>query len=147
MNQGRVEQQGSPSDVYQHPASSFVYGFLGNVNLFHGKIHEGILQAGSAAFATPQHQNIQNATGVGYVRPHELDVTRYSPGAQGLAVQLRRIHSIGPLTQLELERDDNNELVEALIPTEIYQASLFRLGETLMVSPRRLDVFLAQSAA
>jgi len=142
MNQGRVEQQGTPSEVYQQPASSFVYSFLGNVNLFHGKIHEGQLHAGSASFATPEHQHIQHGTGVGYVRPHELDVIRYSPGATGLTVQLRRIHSIGPLTQLELERDDTNELVEALIPTERYITSKFTLGETLVVIPRRLDVFL-----
>ena len=41
MNAGKVEQVGSPQDVWDHPASPFVYGFLGDVNLFHGRAHEG----------------------------------------------------------------------------------------------------------
>ena len=38
MNQGRIEQQGSPDEVYDHPATPFVLQFLGDVNLFHGRI-------------------------------------------------------------------------------------------------------------
>ncbi len=45
MNQGRIEQVGSPQEVWDHPASPFVYGFLGDVNLFHGRAHEGVLAA------------------------------------------------------------------------------------------------------
>ena len=41
MNAGNVEQVGSPQEVWDHPASPFVYGFLGDVNLFHGRAHEG----------------------------------------------------------------------------------------------------------
>jgi len=41
MNEGRVEQSGTPEQVYEHPATPFVYGFLGDVNLFHGRIHQG----------------------------------------------------------------------------------------------------------
>lgn len=38
MNQGRIEQDGSPEQVYLHPANAFVYRFLGAVNVFHGRI-------------------------------------------------------------------------------------------------------------
>src|SRR5580704_8330177 len=41
MNHGRIEQVGAPDEVYNHPASPFVYNFLGNVNLFHGRIDNG----------------------------------------------------------------------------------------------------------
>lgn len=34
MNNGKIEQIGSPDEVYTHPKSPFVYDFLGNVNLF-----------------------------------------------------------------------------------------------------------------
>src|SRR5690349_5544123 len=40
MNKGRVEQLGAPDEVYNQPASPSVYGFLGNVNVFHGRVHE-----------------------------------------------------------------------------------------------------------
>ncbi len=41
MNRGRIEQVGTPDEVYNQPASSFVYNFLGNVNLFHGRVDNG----------------------------------------------------------------------------------------------------------
>ena len=49
MNKGRVEQIGSPQEVWDHPASAFVYGFLGDVNLFHGRVNEGELEADGTA--------------------------------------------------------------------------------------------------
>src|SRR4051812_28895022 len=44
MNLGKIEQIGTPEDVYERPATPFVYNFLGNVNLFHGRVHEGTLK-------------------------------------------------------------------------------------------------------
>ena len=38
MNEGRIEQVGSPDEVYHRPITPFVYNFLGNVNLFHGRV-------------------------------------------------------------------------------------------------------------
>ncbi|MDP3844254.1 MAG: sulfate ABC transporter ATP-binding protein [Oxalobacteraceae bacterium] len=61
MNKGNVEQVGTPGDVYNHPASPFVYGFLGNVNLFHGRVHEGVLDAGGVTFDAPGHAQAQDA--------------------------------------------------------------------------------------
>jgi len=83
MNHGKVEQIGAPDQVYQHPATPFVYGFLGNVNLFHGRVHEGILDAGGVAFDAPAHAETRDATGTGFVRPHEIEVTPYQAGAAG----------------------------------------------------------------
>jgi sulfate/thiosulfate transport system ATP-binding protein len=142
MNKGKVEQIGSPNDVYNHPASPFVYGFLGNVNLFHGRVHEGILDAGGVHFDAPGHGEAQDAQGVGYVRPHDLDIERYVPGAPGIVAQLRRAHAIGPLAQLELERKDNGQMIEAVIANERFSQLKLKEGETLVVRPKRLDVFV-----
>ena len=123
MNKGQVEQEGAPGEVYNHPASPFVYGFLGNVNLFHGR------------------------DGVGFVRPHDLDVDRHAPGDDGIVVRLRRAHAIGPLAQLDLERADNAELIEAVIPSEQFQQLSLIDGETLVVRPKRMHVFQDQGAS
>lgn len=144
MNKGNVEQIGAPADVYNRPASPFVYGFLGNVNLFRGRIHEGVMEAGSATFRVPDHAKVQDAAGVGYVRPHDLDVQRYAPGAEGIAVQLRHAHAIGPLAQLELVREDNQELIEAVISRDQFAQQSYTEGDRLLVSPKRLDVFVEQ---
>jgi sulfate transport system ATP-binding protein len=86
----------------------------------------------------------QDAKGVGFVRPHELEVDRYTADAEGIVARLRRAHAIGPLAQLELERADNQELIEAVISTERYAQLGFREGETLVVRPKRLRVFVDQ---
>ncbi len=68
MNNGRIEQVGAPEDVYNHPATPFVYNFLGNVNLFHGRIDDG------KAYIN------EKATGhVVYVRPHLLEIRQSLP--------------------------------------------------------------------
>ncbi|HEY4542321.1 MAG TPA: sulfate ABC transporter ATP-binding protein [Noviherbaspirillum sp.] len=142
MNKGKVEQTGAPDEVYNHPASPFVYGFLGNVNLFHGRVHEGVLDAGGIALDAPDHAQARDVAGVGYVRPHELEIERPSDGAQGILVKLRRAHAIGPLAQLELERADNAQAIEAVIASERYAALQLAEGETLLVRPKRLRVFV-----
>ena len=142
MNKGRVEQIGTPEEVYNHPASPFVYGFLGHVNLFHGRVHEGVLDTGGVALDAPDHLQVQDTKGVGFVRPHELEVARYTSDAEGIVARLRRAHAIGPLAQLELERADNQQVIEAVISTERYVQLGLKEGETLVVRPRRLRVFV-----
>ena len=145
MNKGRVEQMGAPEEVYNHPATPFVFGFLGNVNLFHGRVHEGLLDTGDASFAAPDHAQARDASGVGFVRPHDLDIDRYAPGAEGIVVHLRRSQAIGPLTQLELERPGSVDPIEAVIPNERFAQMHLQVGEPLVIKPRRLKVFIDQS--
>ena len=65
MNKGNIEQIGSPQQVWDHPASPFVYGFLGDVNLFHGRAHEGEMLIGADQHAVrleaPEHWRAQYA--------------------------------------------------------------------------------------
>jgi sulfate/thiosulfate transport system ATP-binding protein len=146
MNKGRVEQLGTPDQVYNHPASPFVYGFLGNVNLFHGRVNEGVLASGDVSFQAPQHAGVRDSEAVGYVRPHDLDVERYVPGAEGIVARLRRAHAIGPLAQLDLERADNAQLIEAVIPNERFARLALKEGEMLVVRPRHMRVFVDEGS-
>ena len=146
MNHGQVEQIGAPAAVYEHPASPFVYGFLGNVNLFHGRVHEGVLDAGGILLEAPDHAQAQDAAGTGYVRPHDFEIDRPAPGVEGIAVRLRRAHAIGPLAQLELERDDDGGMVEAVIPAERFTQLALQEGDALVLRPRRLRVFVGAGA-
>jgi len=146
MNKGKVEQIGSPQEVYEHPASPFVYGFLGNVNLFHGRVHEGVLDAGGVSFAAPDHDTARDAWGTGFVRSHDIEIERYRADAEGIVARLRRAHAIGPLAQLELERADNAQPIEAVISAERYAQLALAEGEVLVVRPKRLRVFVDEPA-
>ena len=150
MNHGRVEQLGTPEQVYETPASPFVFGFLGNVNLFHGRAHDGWLHLGDTALAAPGQEGARDAPAVAYARPHEIEIDRYAPGAQGLRVQLIRALAVGPVARLELEREDQSDgitdMIEVEIPTEQYRKLKLTEGETLVVRPKRMQVFLKDGA-
>lgn len=146
MNQGKVEQVGTPAVVYNRPATPFVYRFLGNVNLFHGRVHKGFLETGDAAFDAPGHHDAHDTPGTAYVRPHDIDIERYTSGAKGLVVRLERVHAIGPLAQLELKRSDNAELIEAVISQEQLMQLQLKENESLVIRPRQVHIFLDQAA-
>jgi sulfate transport system ATP-binding protein len=142
MNKGKVEQIGSPADVYNHPASPFVYGFLGSVNTFHGAVHEGVFDLHDARFEVPDHAATQNAQGVAYVRPHDIDIVPYLQGEIGIAARLKRAHAIGPLAQLELQRADSSDIIEVTMANERYASLNIKVGEVLLARPRQLRVFV-----
>jgi sulfate/thiosulfate transport system ATP-binding protein len=155
MNAGKVEQVGSPQDVWDHPASPFVYGFLGDVNLFHGRAHQGEVHLEGMQLASPEHADVQDAKAFAYVRPHDLDVHRYAPGEgvdtsgrpRGIVVQLSRAIVVGPIARLELipvgdTPTGGDAIIEAQIPAQQFRDEGFREGETLVVTPRRARVFV-----
>ncbi len=146
MNQGKVEQIGSPQQVWDHPASPFVYGFLGDVNLFQGRAHEGKIQLDGMRLDSPEHQSAQNAKAFAYVRPHDFEVQRYSPGAEGIAAQLSRAIVIGPIARLELTPSEDSgqadPLIEAQIPSQQYRDMGLREGDLLVLTPRNARVFV-----
>jgi sulfate transport system ATP-binding protein len=158
MNAGKVEQIGSPQEVWDHPASPFVYGFLGDVNLFHGRAHEGEMLIGEdhqgLRLATPEHSAVQDSQAFAYVRPHDLDVQRYVVGAsaaaqpRGIVAKLTRAMVIGPIARLELLPLDSSasgsgDIIEAHIPSQHYRELGFKEGDTLLLTPRRARVFVA----
>jgi sulfate transport system ATP-binding protein len=117
------------------------------VNMFHGRVHEGVITTGGIALDLSSHGETQDSQGIAYVRPHDLEIDRYTPGAEGIVVKLRRAHAIGPLAQLDLERADNAEMIEAVIPNERYAGLALKEGETLVVRPKRLHVFVDEGSA
>jgi sulfate transport system ATP-binding protein len=145
MNKGRVEQVGTPDEVYERPASPFVYGFLGTVNVFHGRAGNGRFQLGAVSLDAPEHEDVQDAPAVAFARPHEIEIDRFSPGLNGLPVQLSRLLVVGPTARLELEREDSTEILEAEIPATRARALDLKVGETLLVRPRRMQVFVDEA--
>ncbi|MBV2204300.1 MAG: sulfate ABC transporter ATP-binding protein, partial [Pseudomonas sp.] len=115
MNRGRVEQIGTPNAVYEQPASPFVYGFLGSVNLFHGRVRGDHLEVESGAHlleldAHTEQPLLPDSAAVAYARPHEIDVIVPSADAHdqiqaGIPAIVRRILAFGGSVRVELERE------------------------------------------
>jgi sulfate transport system ATP-binding protein len=105
MNNARVEQVGTPQEVYDRPASPFVYQFLGNVNVLK-------TQALAAAGVPAAQAAGMQADGRVYVRPHDVEVAPYDADQPGIAAVVRYIHTAGPAARLTLEQVQNRETVE-----------------------------------
>lgn len=154
INHGKIEQAGSPQEVWDHPATPFVYGFLGDVNLFHGRAHEGEVQldSGGAAFPTAEHPDAQNAKALAYVRPHDMHIEHYRPGGSAIAAVLQRAIVVGPIARLELLPVENSNpttghdpLIEAQMTAERFAELAIKEGDTVLVSPKKARVFLEKT--
>ena len=143
MNKGQIEQVGTPQEVWEHPATPFVYGFLGDVNLFKGRASGGQMQVGSWQIAAPEHADALDAEAMAFVRPSDLAVTPYAAGAPGLIARLDRALVVGPLARLELSpRDQKDQILEAHLSAEEFRTLGLKEGDTVSVSPRKARVFL-----
>jgi sulfate transport system ATP-binding protein len=136
MNEGRIEQVGAPDEVYDRPATPFVLQFLGDVNLFHGRL--GHAPGGATA-----------AEEVSYVRPHELQVLA-QPEEGSVRATLSQSLTVGPNTRLEFQRDDGSYVDVELTRAE-YQRLRERLGlepgSALHLKPRRVTRFVEDASA
>jgi sulfate transport system ATP-binding protein len=131
MNEGRIEQVGSPDQVYDHPASPFVLQFLGDVNLFHGRSDHapgGGARSGDAV----------------YVRPHELEILA-EPVPEAWPATLSQALTVGPHTRIEFKRDGDEGYLDVELLRSEYAALRDRLqlqrGSRVYLRPRRTTRF------
>ncbi len=145
MNKGKVEQIGTPAQIYDEPASPFVYQFIGNVNLFHSRVHAGFARIGAAELPVDEHAHANEAAALAYVRPHDIEIQREPDGNSAFRVRVGHIHTIGPVVRLELHREDESEIIEAELSRERHRELQVQVGDSVWVSPRSVRVFLDEA--
>ncbi|HLJ29669.1 MAG TPA: sulfate ABC transporter ATP-binding protein [Candidatus Angelobacter sp.] len=142
MNAGQIEQVGTPEEVYDHPATPFVFDFLGKVNLFHGRIEAGLASLGSLELAAPEHIGQVSGPAFGYVRPHDVEIMRHEEeGEPAIRAHITQISGAGPHARIELVRVDSGETIEAELPKLRYQELGLRTGEIVFVKPLAIRLF------
>ena len=146
MDHGKVEQIGTPDDVYDHPASPFAYGFLGSVNLFHGRVDGQALRIGEHALHPEAHDLAHDTDAVGYVRPHELQL-RVDDGSErsGFPAKVVRISSSGVLASVELSRDGDGGNLEVTVFRDYLRQLGVQEGDRVRLKPQRVRVFPADT--
>ena len=121
MNAGKIEQVGSPDDIYDSPASPFVYQFLGDVNLFHTNAN--------------RNARAERLMCTVYARPHELHLERVPSDREGIETRLSGQRRIGAVVRLLLERTDGGGVIEAELTHERYLSEQWRDGDQVWVRP------------
>jgi sulfate transport system ATP-binding protein len=139
MSQGRVEQVGSPSDIYDHPANPFVYQFLGNTNALPCRVHEGSLEiAGTRISAPTYHGN--GAEGTAFIRPHEVELLP-ADAEEGVEAVVRHLIVLGPVVRVELDVAGGLAL-EAEITRQAHADLGLKIGDKVKFRPIRARLFL-----
>jgi sulfate transport system ATP-binding protein len=137
LNRGALEQVGTPQSIYDHPKSPFVYNFLGNVNLFHGRLLEKFTPPATATTA-----NESADAGIGFTRPHELELARELPtDVRAVKAVVAHIHAVGPLVRIDLRVDGNAQLLTAEVSRNRYNDLKPKAGESIFVYPNSIRVF------
>lgn len=120
MNKGKIEQVGTPEDVYHNPANVFVLNFLGNVNLFHARTEDGNMAA------KPKKM---------YVRPHELSVTRTLISSNSLKTVVAFINPAGSAVKIDALASDG-QLIQAEITQSEYKNLKLLKGDEIFLTPK-----------
>ncbi len=137
MNQARIEQVGTPEEVYEHPATPFVFNFLGHVNLFRCRGVEDETTPGTVTCP------VGDAEGkIGYVRPGDIRISRNAESSEDLPAEIVFIQGAGPLPRVELKRLDTGETVQAELPRERYRELGLKIGEQVFIRPTNMRVFV-----
>ena len=142
MNHGRIEQVGTPTQIYDSPATPFVYQFLGNVNSLDCHIRDGVAQIGSLTLPASAYAGVQEAAGMAFVRPHDLLLSKPGDGAGALA-EVRHVSILGPLVRVELLL--SGQVLEAELSRQRHTELGLAVGQQVLVWPRQARFFLRDS--
>jgi sulfate transport system ATP-binding protein len=153
MNAGRVEQVGSPQEIFEHPANAFVMDFLGNVNVFHGRVKGGKAlfggphpERGTLEVAFPDYPHEESRPATAYVRPHELEIRPAPNGEPALRAKILHANPAGSAARIQVLTEESGAVLSVEISLEQFADLDLKPGDTVFVSPRRVRVFVEDYA-
>jgi sulfate transport system ATP-binding protein len=150
LNNGKIEQVGTPEDLYHNPATPFVYSFLGNVNLFRGRIENGrvyvrgvpiVLDSGSRQLTNANGRNAMVC-----VRPHLIDIALSPNGEASFPATVRHINAAGPKVNVELESQWGDTVYVELDENDFRDLAIER-NAVVYLKPRENHVFVLPDLA
>ncbi len=141
MNQGKIEQVGTPDDVYDSPVNPFVFGFLGRAVMLQASVAKGALQLGSRSFADPAIEKNLDASVTVFARPQDVSVTSIPNGCAHVETIVKRVNLAGPIVYLELKRVDDGTLFEVEIPSDHSRELEPNKGDKVYLNLKKYRVF------
>jgi sulfate transport system ATP-binding protein len=143
MNNGWIEQIGTPDDLFHRPATQFVMEFLGQVNVFHGRVRDGKTLLKGMILDSPHTLPVEGQFAKVYMRPHELDIKLYRNGAPHMEATIERITPAGSIAKVTAKTLDGQQVLVDL-PLERYEQLSLRQGNRVYIYPKNVRVFLPE---
>ena len=144
-NKGRIEQVGSPAEVFESPANDFVMRFLGHVNILEAELSPGRAKVGDVSLDIGEHTS-PDGPGRVYVRPHEIDVRR-THSDTAVAAKVLRVTPLSVGIKIELHAPSLATKLRADLDWERGSALGLRDGDDVFLSLRRARVFNDSTSA
>ena len=135
MNKGRIEQVGTPEEVYHNPASVFVLNFLGNINLFHARTEDG--HVGDGVSGHEMKDVVNTKVTRMYVRPHEVSVTLSPISSTSIKAIISFINPAGAVVKIDALTSDGQS-VQADITQEQYKELKLVRNQDIYVTPQKI---------
>lgn len=139
MNQGCIEQVGTPEDVYHNPSNKFVLNFLGNVNLFHARVEDGKAYVGNSVIELPNVNKDTKKASV-FVRPHQFEITRVAKDPSSLKAIVEYLNPAGSVVKVDLISDFGNA-IQAEITQEEFRSLKLKKKDIVFVSLRHVTYY------
>jgi sulfate transport system ATP-binding protein len=142
LNNGGIEQVGTPEEVYDVPATPFVHEFLGLTNLFTGNLRSEILAAGKHVKVTEESALNEKDGAHAYVRPYDFDISLQADGEDFIAAELVHSQTIGNIVRLLFRVQGREEPVRVETEKAKFRALRVGLGAKLFLKPRHVQIFV-----
>jgi sulfate transport system ATP-binding protein len=140
MREGKIEQIGSPRQIYDRPATPFVYEFLGSANRLPCQVQAGRIDVAGGWFEPPYGIAIADGAAWLFVRPHDLALER--PGrAHGMAAVLTSVMTTGPTYRLRLKLEQVDADIEAEMTKMRFDALGLSPGTPVVLRPLEFGLF------
>lgn len=141
LNKGKIEQIGSPDDIYNNPASPFVYDFIGQVNLFHSRVDHGWAHIGDYKLAAPEFSGVNNQSAIAYVRPHDIELA--SENSEGsIPATISHVSTAGSVLRIELKNNLSDDVIHVELPRSQERSLNLSVGANVFAKPTNSKVFL-----
>lgn len=143
MNRGKVEQVGSPIQVFEHPANAFVMDFLGNVNKLPVRVEGGRALFGEKQSVELPGKLFEQADGHAdaYIRPHELDISRTADSGNCMSAEVVHINPAGSVVKVRLLAEDFGLMLNVDLPMERYRQLGLHTRDSVYVTPKSATIF------
>jgi sulfate transport system ATP-binding protein len=142
MNNGKVEQVGTPDELYEHAVNPFVYQFLGHANAFEGEIRHGQIHVNGWVMPSDEHAAVTQAAALICVRPHDFHLSQHAEPGSSLQATLLSVQMLGAIVRLELQRLPHHEPLQVELIKEFYHTLKLQRGDTVYLKPRHARVFI-----
>jgi sulfate transport system ATP-binding protein len=139
MDKGRIEQVGTPTDVYDNPETAFVHGFIGESIVLPVEIHDGVVRLGGTPLNIAAERGSAGPSKL-FVRRHDMQVS--APGWGGLEGTVRRVRTFGPIQRADIAVPGRQG--ETVIEIDAPRDRELHSGDIVGLQPRRYRIFADQ---